>query len=225
MLDFLFKLVITGLGIVILFFIVFAIVVVVVIVRLVRRFLERKRPEISGFTQWNHTMGEIRRLRRSNVWGDSHFDNVMDRTEACIRSAKDKATLGEETLVRLFEKGSITYDKFASALGVLNDTVRENTQTILTAAKLYVGVRRDTHVVQGSTLRCGEDESERRQLVEVQRKRMDEALEQNEALLLKTDTLISNLQDVGESNRADELLEELTRLAKEARYYKRSISG
>lgn len=225
MLDFLFKLVITGLGIVILFFIVFAIVVVVVIVRLVRRFLERKRPEISGFTQWNHTMGEIRRLRRSNVWGDSHFDNVMDRTEACIRSAKDKATLGEETLVRLFEKGSITYDKFASALGVLNDTVRENTQTILTAAKLYVGVRRDTHVVQGSTLRHGEDESERRQLVEVQRKRMDEALEQNEALLLKTDTLISNLQDVGESNRADELLEELTRLAKEARYYKRSISG
>lgn len=225
MLDFLFKLVITGLGIVILFFIVFAIVVVVVIVRLVRRFLERKRPEISGFTQWNHTMGEIRRLRRSNVWGDSHFDNVMDRTEACIRSAKDKATLGEETLVRLFEKGSITYDKFASALGVLNDTVRENTQTILTAAKLYVGVRRDTHVVQESTLRYGEDESERRQLVEVQRKRMDEALEQNEALLLKTDTLISNLQDVGESNRADELLEELTRLAKEARYYKRSISG
>ena len=77
----------------------------------------------------------------------------MDRTEACIRSAKDKVTLGEETLVRLFEKGSITYDKFASALGVLNDTVRENTQTILTAAKLYVGVRRDTHVVQGSTLR------------------------------------------------------------------------
>lgn len=225
MLDFLFKLVITGLGIVILFFIVFAIVVVVVIVRLVRRFLERKRPEISGFTQWNHTMGEIRRLRRSNVWGDSHFDNVMDRTEACIRSAKDKATLGEETLVRLFEKGSITYDKFASALGVLNDTVRENTQTILTAAKLYVGVRRDTHVVQESTLRYGEDESERRQLVEVQRKRMDEALEQNEALLLKTDTLISNLQDVGESNRADELLEELTRLVKEARYYKRSISG
>ena len=225
MLDFLFKLVITGLGIVILFFIVFAIVVVVVIVRLVRRFLERKRPEISGFTQWNHTMGEIRRLRRSNVWGDSHFDNVMDRTEACIRSAKDKATLGEETLVRLFEKGSITYDKFASALGVLNDTVRENTQTILTSAKLYVGVRRDTHVVQGSTLRYDEDESERRQLVEVQRKRMDEALEQNEALLLKTDTLISNLQDVGESNRADELLEELTRLAKEARYYKRSISG
>ena len=73
MLDFLFKLVITGLGIVILFFIVFAIVVVVVIVRLVRRFLERKRPEISGFTQWNHTMGEIRRLRRSNVWGDSHL--------------------------------------------------------------------------------------------------------------------------------------------------------
>ena len=127
--------------------------------------------------------------------------------------------------MRLFEKGSITYDKFASALGVLNDTVRENTQTILTAAKLYVGVRRDTHVVQGSTLRYGEDESERRQLVEVQRKRMDEALEQNEALLLKTDTLISNLQDVGESNRADELLEELTRLAKEARYYKRSISG
>ena len=225
MLDFLFKLVITGLGIVILFFIVFAIVVVVVIVRLVRRFLERKKPEISGFTQWNHTMGEIRRLRRSNVWGDSHFDNVMDRTEACIRSAKDKATLGEETLVRLFEKGSITYDKFASALGVLNDTVRENTQTILTSAKLYVGVRRDTHVVQGSTLRYGEDESERRQLVEVQRKRMDEALEQNEALLLKTDTLISNLQDVGESNRADEFLEELTRLAKEARYYKRSISG
>ena len=54
---------------------------------------------------------------------------------------------------------------------------------------------------------------------------MDEALEQNEALLIKTDTLISNLQDVGESNRADELLEELTRLAKEARYYKRSISG
>ena len=80
-------------------------------------------------------------------------------------------------------------------------------------------------MVQGSTLRYGEDESERRQLVEVQRKRMDEALEQNEALLLKTDTLISNLQDVGESNRADELLEELTRLAKEARYYKRSISG
>ena len=88
-----------------------------------------------------------------------------------------------------------------------------------------MGVRRDTNVVEGSTLRYGEDESERRQLVEVQRKRMDEALEQSEALLLKTDTLISNLQDVGESNRADELLEELTRLAKEARYYKRSISG
>ena len=131
-------------------------------------------------------------------------------------------------------------DKFASALGVLNDTVRGNTHTILTAAKLYVGVRRDTHAGQGlgdgrdaplplagqrSAARTGEDESERRQLIEVQRKRMDEALEQNEALLLKTDTLISNLQDVGESNRADELLEELTRLAKEARYYKRSIGG
>ena len=76
-----------------------------------------------------------------------------------------------------------------------------------------------------SAARTGEDESERRQLIEVQRKRMDEALEQNEALFLKTDTLISNLQDVGESNRADELLEELTRLAKEARYYKRSIGG
>lgn len=240
MLDFLFKLVITGLGIVILLSIVLAIVVVVIIVRVIRRFLEKKRPEISSFTQWNHTMGEIRRLRRSNVWGDSHFDNVMGRTEACIRSAKDKAALGEETLTRLFEKGSITYDKFASALGVLNDTVRGNTHIILTAAKLYVGVRRDTHAGQGlgdgrdaplplagqrSAARTGEDESERRQLIEVQRKRMDEALEQNEALLLKTDTLISNLQDVGESNRADELLEELTRLAKEARYYKRSIGG
>ena len=50
MLDFLFKLVITGLGIVILLSIVLAIVVVVIIVRVIRRFLEKKRPEISSFT-------------------------------------------------------------------------------------------------------------------------------------------------------------------------------
>ena len=50
MLDFLFKLVITGLGIVILLSIVLAIVVVVIIVRVIRHFLEKKRPEISSFT-------------------------------------------------------------------------------------------------------------------------------------------------------------------------------